>query len=61
MAHKKLNPYNAGGPPSTRNPYTKGAVQPGGRKYGFETKSDKPSPRDSRATSRKSIERHEIT
>lgn len=45
MAHKQnLNPYNKGGPPSTRNPYTKGSVEPGGRKYGFETKSDSPSP-----------------
>ena len=44
MAKHKGNPYTAGGPPSKRNPYTKGAVQPGGRKYGFETKSDSPSP-----------------
>ncbi len=45
MAHKKLaNPYNQGGPPSFKNPNTRGVVQPGGRKYGFETKSDSPSP-----------------
>ncbi len=44
MAHKKLNPYNSGGPPSKRNPYTKGSVAPGAGKYGFQTKSDSPSP-----------------
>ena len=43
MAHRKLNPYNAGGPPSKRNPYTKGSAE-SARKYGFETKSDNPSP-----------------
>ena len=44
MAHKKGNPYNAGGPPAKRNPYTKGSVAPGAGKYGFQTKSDSPSP-----------------
>ena len=43
MSKHKLNPYNAGGPPSKRNPYTKGSAK-SGRQYGFETKSDKPSP-----------------
>lgn len=44
MAHKKGNPYNSGGPPGKLNPYTKGSVAPGAGKYGFQTKSDSPSP-----------------